>query len=96
MGLVAVVLAVGVVWALMLERRQTHGVQAAAGNAGAQTDLLKQVALIDLPGPVGKRFDYLTIDLCCRSFEQMRKAALSSGLRISLARLKPCPDTGDD
>src|SRR5437773_23663 len=29
-------------------------------SAGAQT--LKQIAAFDLPGPGGKRFDYLTID----------------------------------
>ena len=34
----------------------TRGVQAAGGRT------LKQVATIDLPGPVGRRFDYLTID----------------------------------
>jgi len=30
--------------------------------SGAQDSLLKQIATIDLPGPKGKRFDYLTID----------------------------------
>jgi DNA-binding beta-propeller fold protein YncE len=30
--------------------------------AGAQGTLLKQISTIDLPGPKGKRFDYLTID----------------------------------
>ncbi len=30
--------------------------------AGNQDSLLKQIATIDLPGPKGKRFDYLTID----------------------------------
>lgn len=30
--------------------------------AGAQAATLKKVAIIDLPGPPGKRFDYLTID----------------------------------
>ncbi len=34
--------------------------RAAAASAGGVT--LKQVATIDLPGPAGKRFDYLTID----------------------------------
>ena len=33
-----------------------------AAAAGSQGSLLKQVATIDLPGPKGKRFDYLTID----------------------------------
>jgi hypothetical protein len=32
----------------------------AATQLGAQT--LKQVATINLPGPAGKRFDYLTLD----------------------------------
>jgi len=32
----------------------------ACGQAWGQT--LKRVATIDLPGPVGQRFDYLTID----------------------------------
>ncbi len=32
------------------------------GAAGSQDLLLKQIATIDLPGPKGKRFDYLTID----------------------------------
>ncbi len=36
----------------------SHSVHA-EGNQGA---LLKQIATIDLPGPKGKRFDYLTID----------------------------------
>jgi len=31
-------------------------------HAAATSGLLKQVAVIDLPGPGGKRFDYLTID----------------------------------
>ena len=35
-------------------------VAAHAGSAFAQS--LKQIACIDLPGPVGKRFDYLTVD----------------------------------
>src|SRR6516165_5454614 len=35
-------------------------VQVLAGFASAQT--LKQVATIDLPGPAGQRFDYLTMD----------------------------------
>jgi len=30
--------------------------------AGTQDSLLKQIATIELPGPKGKRFDYLTID----------------------------------
>src|SRR5882672_417551 len=34
----------------------------AAGTAWAPDSLLKQVSTIDLPGPKGKRFDYLTID----------------------------------
>jgi len=29
---------------------------------GSKTPTLRQIATIDLPGPVGKRFDYLTID----------------------------------
>src|SRR5216117_4293360 len=33
---------------------------AAAASSAGQT--LKQVAAFDLPGPTGKRFDYLTID----------------------------------
>ena len=35
-------------------------VSAPGSLAGAAT--LRQVAIIDLPGPPGKRFDYLTID----------------------------------
>lgn len=34
----------------------------AVGAAGTQDSLLKQISTIDLPGPKGKRFDYLTID----------------------------------
>ena len=43
-----------------LWQRWTSG--SAAGAAGAPDSLLKQVSTIDLPGPKGKRFDYLTID----------------------------------
>jgi DNA-binding beta-propeller fold protein YncE len=34
----------------------------AAGTAGNPNQLLKQISTIDVPGPKGKRFDYLTID----------------------------------
>jgi len=37
-----------------------HPTAAAVPPAAGTT--LKQVATIDLPGPAGKRFDYLTID----------------------------------
>src|SRR5215467_9341314 len=37
---------------------QRSSVHAAAG----QDSLLRQIATIDVPGPKGKRFDYLTID----------------------------------
>ena len=42
-------------WALALTT-----LLSSAASAGAAT--LKRVAMIDLPGPPGKRFDYLTID----------------------------------
>src|SRR5437879_12465420 len=42
---------------------------------GAAT--LKQVAPIDLPGPPGKRFDYLTIDY---NHRHLRSAHLAAGL----------------
>ena len=44
----------------LLGTRMLHPT-AAAAPAPTETTL-KQVAVIDLPGPVGKRFDYLTID----------------------------------
>ena len=43
-----------------LWQRWTSG--STAGAAGTPDSLLKQVSTIDLPGPKGKRFDYLTID----------------------------------
>ena len=42
------------------ERNSAAGANAGASSAGAQ--LLRQVGSIELPGPKGKRFDYLTID----------------------------------
>jgi DNA-binding beta-propeller fold protein YncE len=39
-----------------------HTVRAFARQSRGSTALLKQVAAFDLPGPAGKRFDYLTID----------------------------------
>ena len=33
-----------------------------SSSSSARTQLLKQVGSIELPGPKGKRFDYLTID----------------------------------
>ena len=44
----------------LLGTQKFHRVARAAAAAGGTT--LKQVATIDLPGPPGKRFDYLTID----------------------------------
>ncbi|HEY5027522.1 MAG TPA: hypothetical protein VIK39_03870 [Candidatus Angelobacter sp.] len=41
------------------QRWTSHSAVAADG---AQGSLLKQISTIDLPGPKGKRFDYLTID----------------------------------
>jgi DNA-binding beta-propeller fold protein YncE len=41
------------------QRWTSHSAVAAGG---AQGSLLKQISTIDLPGPKGKRFDYLTID----------------------------------
>ncbi len=43
-----------------LWQRWTSG--SAAGADGTHGSLLKQISAIDLPGPKGKRFDYLTID----------------------------------
>ena len=40
--------------------RNLFGVLLFAGCLQAQT--LKQIAVIDLPGPKGERFDYLTMD----------------------------------
>jgi hypothetical protein len=40
--------------------KMLHPTVAAAPSPAGTT--LKQVAVIDLPGPAGKRFDYLTID----------------------------------
>jgi YVTN family beta-propeller protein len=52
-----------------------------ASIAPAQTDsgshFLKQIATIDLPGPVGKRFDYLAID---REDHYLLSAHLGAGL----------------
>ncbi|HEU4414940.1 MAG TPA: hypothetical protein VFT65_09185 [Candidatus Angelobacter sp.] len=45
--------------AALIAVRPRHRSFAAASPSGAT---LKQVAVIDLPGPPGKRFDYLTID----------------------------------
>src|SRR5436305_1337079 len=36
--------------------------QSASGTKSVSTHALKQVATFDLPGPIGKRFDYLTVD----------------------------------
>src|SRR5262245_13578465 len=58
-GIVLTLTFVVTVWAACPAGSQTGstpGVQAAGGGA------LKQVTTIDLPGPVGRRFDYLTID----------------------------------
>ncbi len=44
---------------------RTHAIAAAvllAGVAPAFGQTLKQIASFDLPGPAGKRFDYLTVD----------------------------------
>jgi len=43
-----------------LWRRWTNSKSVSAG--GKQDSLLRQITSIDLPGPKGKRFDYLTID----------------------------------
>jgi hypothetical protein len=40
--------------------KKFHPTAVAAPSRAGST--LKQVATIDLPGPAGKRFDYLTID----------------------------------
>lgn len=45
-----------------LWQRFTGSAAAAASPAPRHNDLLRQVASIDVPGPKGKRFDYLTID----------------------------------
>src|SRR5205809_6277842 len=45
---------------LNLWQRWTNSTKVSA--AGSENSLLKQVSSIDLPGPKGKRFDYLTID----------------------------------
>src|ERR1700704_3906261 len=47
-------------WAYKSRESSTTGTDASASSAGPQ--LLKQVGSIDLRGPKGKRFDYLTID----------------------------------
>src|SRR5262249_54405809 len=43
-----------------LWERWTHSSTVRAG--GGPDSLLKQIAIIDVPGPKGQRFDYLTID----------------------------------
>ncbi|MGH9517369.1 MAG: YncE family protein [Terriglobales bacterium] len=51
--------------AFMLACKGPQGKAAASTDVkapGSDTPLLRQVALIELPGPKGKRFDYLTID----------------------------------
>lgn len=45
---------------LLFAYKSKHGSSGQGTSAGPQ--LLRQVATIDLPGPKGKRFDYLTID----------------------------------
>src|SRR5262245_13717055 len=46
----------------LLRARQSRSNAKPSSPAPAQANLLKQVGTIDLPGPKGKRFDYLTID----------------------------------
>lgn len=57
--LLLVLFANAVVFLATTERWNSDGSVKAAENANT---LLRQVASIDLPGPKGKRFDYLTID----------------------------------
>lgn len=56
----ASLIAVGLLVIAAASLPMAAGVIHAAAQAGGRT--LKQVAVIDLPGPPGKRFDYLTID----------------------------------
>ena len=60
----ALVLAVGVTSALVVEWPELRASKPtdAAPQGQIRKMALKQVAAIDLPGPAGKRFDYLTID----------------------------------
>lgn len=64
LAFLALVLAVGVTAALVVEWPELHGGESAdaLAHSAIKTAALKHVATIDLPGPVGKRFDYLTID----------------------------------
>ena len=39
-----------------------RSLQPGPSASAAEPALLKKVAVIDLPGPAGKRFDYLTMD----------------------------------
>src|SRR5258708_253888 len=58
---IALMLLSGVLlWACKSREGNTASTNTNAAGAGAQ--LLKQVGSIELPGPKGKRFDYLTID----------------------------------
>src|SRR5205807_6835148 len=50
---------------------------AQTGKAKPEPPLLRQIAVIDLPGPGGKRFDYLTID---RDDHWLLSAHLAAGL----------------
>src|SRR5258708_9703214 len=55
-----VLLSGALLWACKSREGNTASTNTNAAGAGAQ--LLKQVGSIELPGPKGKRFDYLTID----------------------------------
>src|SRR5438309_10393826 len=48
--------------ATLVRATRTVRSQSPSGTKPAASHALKQVATFDLPGPAGKRFDYLTVD----------------------------------
>jgi DNA-binding beta-propeller fold protein YncE len=51
----------GFLWATT-EWQGNSGAKGGTGDSAAKAKLLRQIGSIELPGPKGKRFDYLTID----------------------------------
>jgi len=57
----ALLLSGALLWAYR-ESQRNSAAAASAAPSGSETQLLRPVGAIELPGPKGKRFDYLTID----------------------------------
>jgi DNA-binding beta-propeller fold protein YncE len=66
-----------VISALALFAANFSPMSVAQATPGRSTATLRQIAVIDLPGPVGKRFDYLTID---RPDDYLLSAHLGAGI----------------